>query len=98
MNKPSTSYLPGHDGHRGAVIKWPENCHQAFDKDVASAQAWLGNDDSGWLWAGLILERDALPTGAQRRAFEIGFLCRIHQRLCSPVGGNHQARRACLKL
>jgi hypothetical protein len=34
MNKPSTSYLPTHDGHRGAVIKWPVNCHQAFDKGV----------------------------------------------------------------
>ncbi|MNG40748.1 hypothetical protein D3C84_1294970 [compost metagenome] len=34
MNKPSTSYLPTHDGHRGAIIKWPVNCHQAFDKGV----------------------------------------------------------------
>ena len=98
MNKPSTSYLPTHDGHRGAIIKWPVNCHQAFDQGVASAQTWLGNDNSGWLWANLILERDALPPGAQRRAFEIGFLSRVHQRLCSPHGGNHQASRTCLKL
>ncbi|SDH61899.1 hypothetical protein SAMN05216603_11135 [Pseudomonas benzenivorans] len=98
MNKPSTSYLPTHDGHRGAIIKWPVNCHQAFDKGVASAQTWLSNDNTGWLWANLILERDALPAGAQRRAFEIGFLSRVHQRLCSPYGGNHQARKTCLQL
>ncbi|WPC04212.1 LasR-specific antiactivator QslA [Pseudomonas benzenivorans] len=98
MNRPCTSHLPPHDGHRGAIIKWPVNCHEAFDRGVASAQAWLSNDDSGWLWANLIIERDALPPGAQRRAFEIGFLSRVHQRLCSPFGGNHQARKTCLQL
>lgn len=98
MSKPSTSYLPTHDGHRGAIIKWPVDCRQAFDKGVSSAQAWLSNDDTGWLWANLIVERDALSAGVQRRAFEIGFLSRVHQRLCSPFGGNHQARRTCLKL
>ncbi|WP_369959469.1 LasR-specific antiactivator QslA [Pseudomonas benzenivorans] len=41
--------------------------------------------------------RRAAP-GAQRRAFEIGFLSRVHQRLCSPFGGNHQARKTCLQL
>jgi len=98
MNKSFTSYLSSHDGQHGAVIKWPQDCHQAFDKGVASAQAWLSNDNAGWLWANLILERDALPPGAQRRAFEVGFLSRVHQRLCSPFGGNHQARKTCLNL
>ena len=98
MNKPSTSYLPSHDGQRGAVIKWPQDCQQAFDQGVASAQAWLSNDDTGWLWANLIIERDALPAGVHQRAFEIGFLSRVHQRLCSVLGGNHQARQTCLQL
>ncbi|WPC05858.1 LasR-specific antiactivator QslA [Pseudomonas benzenivorans] len=98
MKRPCTSYLPTYDGHRGAIIKWPQDCLQAFDKGVASAQAWLTTDDTGWLWANLIIERDALPPGLQRRAFEIGFLSRVHQRLCSPYGGNHQALKACLKL
>lgn len=93
MNKPCTSYLPSHDGQRGAVIKWPKDCQQAFDQSVASAQTWLSNDDTGWLWADLIVEREVLPLGAQRRAFEIGFLSRVHQRLCSPFGGSHQARQ-----
>jgi len=65
---------------------------------VACAQAWLGDDNTGWLWANLIIERDALPAGMQRRAYEIGFLSRVHQRLCSPYGGSHQARQACLQL
>jgi len=98
MNKPFTSYLPSHDGQRSAVIKWSQDCQQAFDKGVACAQTWLSNNDTGWLWANLILERDALPAGAQRRAFEVGFLSRVHQRLCSPFGGNHQARKTCLNL
>jgi len=98
MSKPNISYLPTHDGHRSAVIRWSGDCHQAFDKGVASAQTWLGNDNTGWLWADLILQRDALPSAAQRRAFEVGFLSRVHQRLCSPFGGNHQARRTCLQL
>uniref|UniRef100_UPI003F7B042E LasR-specific antiactivator QslA n=1 Tax=Pseudomonas benzenivorans TaxID=556533 RepID=UPI003F7B042E len=63
MNRPCTSHLPTHDGHRGAIIKWPVNCHEAFEQGVASAQAWLSNDDTGWLWANLIIERDALPPG-----------------------------------
>lgn len=98
MNKPFTSYLPSHDGQRGAVIKWPQDCQPAFDKGVTCAQAWLSNDDTGWLWANLIIERNALPAAVQRRAFEIGFLSRVHQRLCSPFGGNHQARETCLNL
>ena len=98
MIKPFTSYLPSHDDQRGAVITWPRDYRQAFAQGVICAQAWLGNDDSGWLWANLIAERDMLPPGAQRRAFEIGFLSRLHQRLCSPFGGNHQARKTCLQL
>jgi hypothetical protein len=98
MNKPFTSYLPSHDGQRSAVIKWSQDCQQAFDKGVTSAQTWLSHDDTGWLWANLILERDALPAGVQRRAFEVGFLSRVHQRLCSPYGGSHQARRTSLSL
>ncbi|TRO35684.1 hypothetical protein EQ831_17020 [Pseudomonas sp. ALS1279] len=38
------------------------------------------------------------PPGAQRHAFELGFLSRIHQRLCSPLGGGHQALRTELRL
>ncbi|KJU77249.1 hypothetical protein N619_32320 [Ectopseudomonas oleovorans] len=51
-----------------------------------------------WLWANLLLERQLFPPGAQRHAFELGFLSRIHQRLCSPLGGEHQARRTELQL
>ena len=98
MNKPFTSFLPSHDGQRSAVIEWPWDCQQAFDKGVACAQTWLSNNDTGWLWANMILERDVLPGGLQRRAFEVGFLSRVHQRLCSPFGGNHQARKTCLNL
>jgi hypothetical protein len=98
MTKPFSSYLPGHDGHRGAVIKWSQNCQQAFEQGLACANTWLHNDDSGWLWANLIVERDAWPPGIQRRAFEIAFLSRVHQRLCSPAGGNHQATLTCLQL
>jgi len=59
MHKPFTSCLPSHDGQRGAVIKWPQDCQLAF---------------------------------------EIGFLGRVHPRLCSPFGGAHQARQTCLQL
>lgn len=41
---------------------------------MASAQARLSNDDTLWLWANLIIERDTLPAGVQRRAFDIGFI------------------------
>ncbi|TWC37699.1 hypothetical protein FBY03_10733 [Pseudomonas sp. SJZ079] len=98
MNKPFTSYLASHDGQCSAVIKWSVDCEQAFDRGVACAQTWLSHDDTGWLWANLILERDVLPAGVQRRAFEVGFLSRVHQRLCSPYGGSHQARKTCLQL
>ena len=98
MNKYFISYLASHDNQHGAVIKWSQDCQQAFAKGVTCAQAWLDNDETGWLWANLIVERDALPAGLQRRAFEVGFLSRMHQRLCSPLGGNHQARQTRLQL
>lgn len=92
MTERFLTQLPSHDGHPGATIDWPEDCQQAFARGVARAQDWLTNANSGWLWTGLIVERDWLPPGTQRRAFEIGFLSRLHQRLCSPLGGNHQAK------
>ena len=61
MNRLFISHLPSHDGQRGAVIRWTHNCQQSFDQGVTCAQAWLSNDDTGWLWANLIVERDALP-------------------------------------
>ncbi|WP_454255667.1 LasR-specific antiactivator QslA [Pseudomonas sp. Marseille-Q8238] len=45
-----------------------------------------------------LLERQLFPPGAQRHAFELAFLSRIHQRLCSPIGGGHLARRTELQL
>jgi len=81
MNKSFTSYLSSHDGQRSAMIGWPQDCLQAFDSGVACAQAWLNNDDTGWLWANLIIERDALPAALQRRAFEVGFLKTAQQKL-----------------
>lgn len=92
------THLPSHDGHPGAVIDWPEECQQAFARGVALAEDWLGNANSGWLWTGLLVERNGWPLGTQRHAFEVGFLSRIHQRLCSPLGGNHQARLARLQV
>ncbi|WP_414704061.1 LasR-specific antiactivator QslA, partial [Pseudomonas sp. UBA2684] len=44
MHKPFTSYLPSHDGHRGAVIKWPQECQQALDQVLAGANTWLSDD------------------------------------------------------
>lgn len=98
MNERIIIYLPPADGHPGADISWPEDCRQAFNRGVDRAQDWLSNAHSGWLWTSFIVERDWLPPGNQRRAFEVGFLSRVHQRLCSPLGGNHQARRTCLQL
>ena len=92
------SQLSAYDDHPGALVGWPEDCRQAFTQGVLCAQAWLGDDDSGWLWANMIVERDSLPRAGQRRAFEVGFLSRIHQRLCSPQGGRHQARQAVMQL
>ncbi|MGE8499457.1 MAG: LasR-specific antiactivator QslA [Pseudomonas sp.] len=98
MHRPFDSHLVSHDGHAGASIAWSQDCQQAFSDGVACANTWLDSDGSGWLWANLIVERDALPGGIERRAFEVGFLSRVHQRLCSPLGGNHQARQTLLRL
>ncbi|RJG13024.1 hypothetical protein D3879_07040 [Pseudomonas cavernicola] len=98
MSKSFITYLPDHDQYPGAEIAWRADCRLAFTNGVECAKAWLSNPDSCWLWGNLILEREALPPGIQRRAFEVGFLSRIHQRLCSPQGGNHKARRTRLRL
>jgi hypothetical protein len=49
MTRSFVSRLPSHDGQRGAVIRWTHDCQQAFDQGVDRAQAWLNNDDTGWL-------------------------------------------------
>ena len=87
------AYLPAHDGHQAATFGLSANCQASFTHGVHQAQAWLDDSNSGWLWTGLLLERQQFPAGAQRHAFELGFLSRIHQRLCSPLGGGHLARR-----
>jgi hypothetical protein len=78
--------LPPNDGHPGVEIAWAADCREAFNQGVRLAQTWLDNARSGWLWAVMIAERDLLPCAIERRAFEVGFLSRIHPRMCS-----HQA-------
>ncbi|TBU76455.1 hypothetical protein DNK06_16335 [Pseudomonas daroniae] len=92
------THLPAHDGQPAAAFGWGENCQASFTDGAQQAQAWLDDANSGWLWANLLLERQLFPPGAQRHAFELGFLSRIHQRLCSPLGGGHLARRTKLQL
>jgi len=92
------AYLPAHDGHQAATFGLSATCQASFTHGVHQAQAWLDDGNSGWLWTGLLLERQQFPAGAQRHAFELGFLSRIHQRLCSPLGGGHLARRTELRL
>jgi hypothetical protein len=67
-------------------IIWAADCRQAFNQGVRLAQIWLDKALSGWLWAVMIAERDLLPCAIERRAFEVGFLSRIHQRLSSHQG------------
>ncbi|WP_263139075.1 LasR-specific antiactivator QslA [Pseudomonas sp. RIT-PI-AD] len=93
MRRAVRCQLPGHDDQPGAEIDLPVKCQSSFTQGVACANAWLDDRNAGWLWAGLIAERDCLPRAIQRRAFEIGFLSRVHQRLCSPRGGGHLTRR-----
>ncbi|KAB0549055.1 hypothetical protein F7R01_16690 [Pseudomonas argentinensis] len=88
MSKGVMTYLPPHDGHPGMEITWAADCRKAFDQGVKLAQTWLDNARSGWLWAVMIAERDLLPRAIDRRAFEVGFLGRVHQRLRS-----HEASR-----
>ncbi|MCW2292393.1 hypothetical protein M2262_002443 [Pseudomonas sp. BIGb0408] len=83
MSKGVTTYLQPHDGHPGTEILWAADCREAFDQEVKLAQTWLDCSRSGWLWAAMIAERDLLPWAIERRAFEVGFLSRIHQRLRS---------------
>lgn len=73
--------LPPNDGHPGVEIAWAADCREAFNQGVRLAQTWLDNARSGWLWAVMIAERDLLPCPIERRAFEVGFLSRIHQRI-----------------
>jgi hypothetical protein len=73
-------------------ITWAEDCRQAFNQGVKLAQSWLDNARSGWLWATMIAERDLLPCAIERRAFEVGFLSRIHQRICSHQRSDQQIK------
>jgi len=92
MSKSVMTYLPPQDGHPGMEIVWAADCREAFDQGVKLAQTWLDNARSGWLWAVMIAERDLLPCAIERRAFEVGFLSRIHQRMCSHQGRGEQAK------
>lgn len=83
MSKGVMTCLPPHDGHPGVEIIWAADCREAFNQGVKLAQTWLDNARSGWLWAVMIAERDLLPCAIERRAFEVGFLSRVHQRICS---------------
>ena len=83
MSEGIMTCLPPRDGHPGMEIIWAADCRQAFNQGVGLAQSWLDNARSGWLWAIMIAERDLLPCAMERRAFEVGFLSRIHQRLSS---------------
>ncbi|WP_415754420.1 LasR-specific antiactivator QslA [Pseudomonas leptonychotis] len=98
MSKGVTTHLQAHDGYPGIEIIWAADCRQAFNQGVKLAQAWLDNAKSGWLWAAMIAERDLLPCAIERRAFEVGFLSRIHQRICSHQGSDEQSRSVPLTL
>ncbi|CAD5105961.1 LasR-specific antiactivator QslA [Zestomonas carbonaria] len=91
-------HLSAHDGHPAAEFGLAQGCRTAFDKGVAQAQCWLDNPNSSWLWVDFVIERELFLQHLQRHAFELGFLSRIHQRLCSPLGGGHQARNSALRL
>ncbi len=83
MSKGIVAYLPSHDGQPGTEIAWAADCREAFNRGVKLAQSWLDSACGGWLWAVMIAERDLLTRAIDRRAFEVGFLGRVHQRLCS---------------
>lgn len=87
MSKGVMTCLPPHDGHPGVEIIWATDCREAFDQGAKLAQSWLDNARDGWLWAVMIAERDLLPYAIERRAFEVGFLSRLHQRI-----GAHRCR------
>lgn len=79
-------------GEKGRVqraeVLLVEHVVQIGKLGVKLAQFWLDSFCSGWLWAVMIAERDLLPRAIDRRAFEVGFLGRVHQRLRS-----HEADR-----
>ena len=83
MSKSVMTCLPSQDGHPGVEIIWAADCREAFNQGARLAQSWLDNARSGWLWAVMIAERDLLPRAIERRAFEVGFLSRVHQFICS---------------
>ena len=64
-------------------IIWAADRRQACNQGMKLAQYWLDNARGGWLWATMIAERDLLPRAIERRAFEVGFLSHIHQRIRS---------------
>ena len=81
MIKTVTTYLPPHDGHPGIEITWAADCREAFNQGAKLAQSWLDHARSGWLWAVMIAQRDLWTCAIERRAFEVGFLSRVHQRI-----------------
>lgn len=81
MSKGVKTCLPPHDGHPGVEITWAADCSEAFNQGATLAQSWLDNARTGWLWAVMIAERDLLSCAIERRAFEVGFLSRVHQRI-----------------
>ncbi|WP_314410295.1 LasR-specific antiactivator QslA [Pseudomonas kuykendallii] len=87
MGRRGVCRLAAHDEHPGVEINLPARQQAAFDLGANCAQAWLASPNPGWLWAGMLAERDLLRSEAARRAFDIGFLSRLHQRLRSPGDG-----------
>ncbi|MFG0585805.1 LasR-specific antiactivator QslA [Pseudomonas sp. zjy_9] len=98
MSKGVMTCLPSQDGHPGVEIIWAADCREAFNQGARLAQSWLDNARSGWLWAVMIAERDLLPRAIERRAFEVGFLSRVHQRICSPRCRGQSANPLSLEL
>ncbi len=98
MSKGVITCLPPNDDHPGMEIAWAADCREAFNQGVKLAQTWLDNARSGWLWAVMIAERDLLPCAMERRAFEVGFLGRIHQRVCSQKHCDQTVRTLSLQL
>lgn len=98
MSKGVMTCLPPHDDHPGVEITWATDCKEAFNQGAMLAQSWLDNARSGWLWAVMIAERDLLPCAIEQRAFEVGFLSRVHQRICSPRCCGQAAKPVSLKL
>ncbi|OLU13206.1 hypothetical protein BVH01_22940 [Pseudomonas sp. PA1(2017)] len=96
MSKEVDTYLPSFDGQSGVEITWSTDCKKAFDSGIKLAQFWLDSACNGWLWAVMIAERDLLPRAIDRRAFEVGFLGRVHQRLCSHEAGRQSAEGVAL--